>query len=118
MKTILVVDDDNTFRTVIRKSLNRLGFEVLELASGKGLMELIDTHEIEAIILDIMMDERDGFETIMELNALLKRPKIVAVSSDLPYLSMAKSFGVDYTCTKPLSFNHLSDVLKKLEIVA
>lgn len=118
MKTILVVDDDVIFRTIAKRCLNQLGFKVLELESGKEVIRQVRSCAIEAIILDIIMDEQEGIETIRQLMDLSERPKIVAVSSNVFYLEMAMGFGVDSVLTKPIACKHLEEVLNKLGITA
>lgn len=118
MKSILVVDDDAIFRAIMKRYLNQQGFNVLELDSGEDVIQLISTHEIEAIILDIIMDKHEGMETIIELTKLPKRPKIIAVSSNTLYLGYAIDFGVEAALTKPVSKDDLLGVLHQLAVNA
>jgi len=118
MRTVLVVDDASMFRTIMKRHLNQLGFEVLELESGKDVVKWVNSHEIEAIILDIIMDDQEGLETITQLMELPKRPKIIATSSNEMYLRIATALGADASLAKPVPFDSLKDVLIKLAIVS
>ena len=118
MRTVLVVDDASMFRTIMKRHLNQLGFEVLELESGKDVVKWVNSHEIEAILLDIIMDEQEGLETITQLMALPKRPKIIATSSNETYLRFAIDLGAEASLTKPVSFDSLKDVLHKLAMLS
>lgn len=118
MKNILVVDDTLMFRTIMKRYLSQLGFNVLELESGKNIIKLISHAAVEAIILDIMMDEQEGIETITQLNKLPMHPTIIAVSSESDYLDVATVLGAEAALTKPVSLEDLASVLYKLGITA
>jgi len=117
MKTILVVDDTRMFRTIMSRYLTQLGIGVVELDSGIGVKERVTSQDIDAIILDIVMDKCEGIETIIELFKLPKRPKIIAVSSNPTYLGFAKDLGVEATLIKPIAKEQLEAQLRQLEII-
>ena len=62
---ILVVDDDESIRRYIVKLLSQGGYDVYAVASGKdALRELRAGHEFSLVILDILMPDMDGLETL------------------------------------------------------
>lgn len=63
-ETILVVEDDAGVRTVISRTLVRLGYEVLTAESGAGAIEILHRHEgpIDLLLTDIMMPGMNGME--------------------------------------------------------
>jgi DNA-binding response OmpR family regulator len=61
MFTILVVDDELTIREVVRKYLEREGYDVLEADTGKQALDILSREKIELMVLDIMLPEIDGF---------------------------------------------------------
>jgi DNA-binding response OmpR family regulator len=61
MSTILVVDDELTIREVVRKYLEREGYDVLEADTGKQALDILSREKIELMVLDIMLPEIDGF---------------------------------------------------------
>jgi CheY-like chemotaxis protein len=70
MRTILLIDDEEDIRTVGRISLGQVGgWEVLEAPSGKRGLEIAASDRPDAILLDSMMPEMDGAETIRRLKA-------------------------------------------------
>ncbi|VFU16807.1 Regulatory protein AtoC [anaerobic digester metagenome] len=78
---ILVVDDDESIRRYIGKLLTQAGYDVLTVSNGKdALKELRTGPEISLAILDILMPEMDGLETLSEIRKL---------SSDLPILMLS-----------------------------
>ena len=61
--SILVVDDDETNRMVVRVLLERRGYQVLEASSGSEALELFDEHSFKLILMDLAMPGMDGLET-------------------------------------------------------
>lgn len=66
-KKILVVDDEQDIREIIRFYLEDSGYEVIEASNGKEALELAQKHRPELITLDILMPGMDGFEVIKNL---------------------------------------------------
>ncbi len=106
-QTVLVVDDVPAFRALVRKWIEAAGYRVVELSSGIGVIEAIEAHQVELILLDIMMEERDGMETILEVRKQHRTLPVIAVSSDRFYLSLIEGFGVNDVLEKPVERNHL-----------
>jgi two-component system OmpR family response regulator len=69
---VLVVDDDTAVRGVLGAMLEHQGFAVREAASGTEGVETYARHaaEIDAVVLDVQMPEKDGPQTLAELRAL------------------------------------------------
>ena len=64
---ILVVDDDEIIRKLLRRVLERSGFVVDEAASGEGALQQIEAHHPDLILLDVVMDGIDGFITCRKI---------------------------------------------------
>jgi CheY-like chemotaxis protein len=60
MKTILVVDDDEGIRTLLRRVLEGLGHQVQEAASALDALELLKTRSVDLALCDVLMPGRDG----------------------------------------------------------
>lgn len=116
MSYILVADDDAMFRTIMKRHLNQMGFEVIENESGKGVTAQIEQHKPLACLIDLVMDEQEGIETLSQIAQLADRPKVIAVSSNAQYLSYASDFGADTTLLKPISPERLRATLSQLGI--
>lgn len=69
---ILLVEDDDTTRAMMRQLLEHDGWFVLEAANGRVALELLEQHQPELILLDLMMPEIDGFGVVA---ALRQRPE-------------------------------------------
>ena len=112
MARILIIDDDPHFREMLAEGLGRAGFEVIEADNGlKGVM-LFRQDPADVVIADILMPEREGLETIMELRRDFPGVKVIAVSGGGTarpdrYLKIALKLGADTALTKPFSFGTL-----------
>ena len=85
-RVVLVVDDDSATRTVLRRSLVKQGWSVVEAENGRAALERIGTHAPSLILLDLAMPEMDGFEflgTLRKDPAYDATPVIVLTSKDL-----------------------------------
>ncbi len=66
-KTILVVDDEPDFVSIVRKNLEKAGFAVEVAYDGVEGMEKVQQNPPDAIVLDVMMPEKDGYKVCSEL---------------------------------------------------
>jgi signal transduction histidine kinase/CheY-like chemotaxis protein len=83
---LLLVEDDDTARAIVRQGLERDGWRVTEAANGRVALECLRSTRRHAIVLDLMMPEIDGFEFIAELRGQQdwrKIPVIVVTALDL-----------------------------------
>jgi two-component system, sensor histidine kinase and response regulator len=76
MQKILVIDDEEALRKLIRMALKKQGFEVLEADNGDGGIALAKTHLPNLILCDVRMTKTDGY---MTLNALRQDPETAAI---------------------------------------
>ena len=116
---ILIIDDDNQFRTMLRKMIERNGYEVIEASDGKEGIKLYRKNPTDLIITDLIMPEKDGIETIQELKKDFPDIKIIAISGGgrlgpQDYLHLAKMFGAQRTLTKPIELPELLKTIKEL----
>jgi CheY-like chemotaxis protein len=100
---VLVVDDDEDFRALARTILEPAGFQVIEADGVTACLAAIRARKVDAIILDIVMPDRDGMEALRELKTLYPATKVVTVSgatdSDL-FLNVSAYLGADASLNK------------------
>lgn len=106
MARILVIDDEAPVRDMIRQTLERAGYEVMEAGDGKRGMVQVRTQPIDLVITDILMPEQEGIETIRLLRKEFPQVKIIAISGGgkkgkLDVLPVAQTFGAHSTLSKP-----------------
>ncbi len=67
---ILVVDDDKNFREILRLNLQKAGFvNIQEATNGNEALELISTFKPDLVILDVVMPDKDGIDTALEIKS-------------------------------------------------
>jgi DNA-binding response OmpR family regulator len=107
MAKILVLDDEPSILLMIKKMLEKAGYEVSVALNGKEGMKIFEKDRHDLVITDIIMPEKEGLETIFELRRLYPQVKIIAISgggriSPDGYLPGAKLLGADMVFSKPL----------------
>ena len=119
MARILLIDDDEQVLDMLYESLTREGYDVLRASNGEKGLRLYRQKPVDLIITDIIMPEKEGIETIIELRRDFPDVKIIAMSGGgrigtKDYLHLAKIFGVQRTFTKPVAREQLLDAIKAL----
>jgi DNA-binding response OmpR family regulator len=119
MKRVLVVEDDEMVRALLRSMLETAGYEVEELPNGVNASRLQEKNPFDVIILDILMPEKDGFEIIQEFKVKWPTLPIIAISGGGVYspsdcLRLAKSFGADRNFIKPVERGELLTAVEEL----
>jgi DNA-binding response OmpR family regulator len=125
MAKILVIDDETSILLMIKKMLEKAGHEVDMALNGKEGMQLFEKNKADLLITDIIMPEKEGLETIVEMRKNYPDLKIIAISgggriSADGYLPGAKLLGANMVFQKPLIQKELleavSFLLKDLSI--
>ena len=98
---ILIVDDDESARTMLGAILARAGHETYFATGGAEALREYGVQAIEVVITDLQMPKVDGLELIAVLRDLYTRPAIIAISGT-GLLDFAKSAGADATLSKPV----------------
>jgi len=116
----LVVDDDTGVREMVCRMLESEGHEVINAVDGADGIRKIKSHpDINVVITDLIMPEKEGIETIREIKKDFADVKILAISgggkSDPDnYLRLAKAMGAHSTLSKPFVKKDLIDAVEKL----
>lgn len=119
MARILVVDDDDQIRSLLRRMLQKFGHDVIDAVDGKDALEKYTLNPTDLVITDILMPEKEGIQTIMELRRDFPDAKIIAISGGgavgpETYLTMARELGADRTLTKPFTIEALQEIVNEL----
>ena len=119
MANILIIDDDKSIRSFLKERLASEGFTVLTAKDGKEGLNLFNNQQVDLVITDIIMPDKNGFITITELKKICPDIKIIAMSGGhlgYPehYLDTTKCFGVQYTLAKPFKTSELLEAVYKL----
>ena len=112
--TVLVVDDDEALHDVVGAMLGREGYRVLHARSGPEAMTLAREQQPDAITLDVMMPQMDGWTVLSSLKADAQTRDIpVVIVTMLNDRAIALSLGADAFLSKPIDWAQLSAVLKQ-----
>ena len=121
MPKVLIIDDEEDIRSVLKDMLDMSGYEVNTAENGRQAKDLYDKTEYDVVITDIIMPEQDGFEVILDYRNKNQLDRIIAISgggrtSAEDYLNIANHFGVSSIFSKPPNYKDL--IAKVDEIVA
>ena len=104
MYNILVVDDDKEIVGAIEIYLKNEGYNILKAYNGKEALDLVNKNDIHLILLDIMMPEKDGLETLEELRKTKNIPVILLSAKSEDYDKIGGlNLGADDYITKPFN---------------
>ncbi len=115
MATILVIDDQEPIRSLLRTVLEGAGHQVLEASNGRRGLEVYRGQSVDLIITDIVMPEMDGLELILELTRSFLNVKVIAITGALESnggLNVAKLLGARQTFQKPIDMGRLLSVVR------
>ena len=116
---ILVIDDDEDFRSMLRTALEQDGYVVEEARNGREGLQRYVIAPADVVITDLLMPEREGLETIRALRQMNPQVKIIAISGGgrsgrLNFLPLASMFGALRTLQKPFPLQQLHDVVREV----
>ena len=110
MATILIIDDEELVRVLLRSALEAAGYEVTEAVNGRQGLELYRRNPMDLVITDIVMPELNGLDMLLELTKEFLHAKVIAISGaggDRNVLDVAKLLGARQTFQKPFSVPRL-----------
>ena len=110
---ILICDDEELIRDVIKEYLLMEHFDVLEASNGIEAIEQVKNNDIDLIVMDIMMPKMDGYQAIREIKKLKDIPFIMLSARGEEFDKLyGFDLGVDDYVTKPFSPKELVERIK------
>ena len=114
IKSILIADDNNEIREIVRVLLESEGYHVIEAVDGEDAVNKVD-EKIDLIILDIMMPIKSGFKACVEIREKTSAPILfLTAKTQDSDKCMAFSSGCDDYLSKPFSYTELVSRVKAL----
>lgn len=118
-RTVLIIDDEAPVRLLMRRALERSGFDVTEAANGAEGIRAYRERRSDVVITDLFMPEQDGIETIQQLREEFPAARIIAMSGGSVIgpagpLQDARLLGADATLPKPFSLDALTNTIRGL----
>ena len=119
MSHILVVEDSEDLRYIIKDILQRAGHQVSEACDGSEVSQRFTGDPVDMVITDILMPEQEGISTILQIRRSNPNIKIIGMSGGGKggaehYLEMAREFGADATMQKPFKKAQLLEIVDEL----
>ncbi|MEW6666521.1 MAG: response regulator [Thermodesulfobacteriota bacterium] len=119
MARILIVDDSPSDRSALRNVLESRGYRVQEASDGKAAIRMQRTTPADLVITEILLPEKDGMETIVDLKRGFPDVKVIAVSrggaiSPQIYLKMAMELGASRALRKPFDPHKMTETVWEL----
>lgn len=109
--SILIADDEQDIREVLRLYLENAGYRVFEAADGEETLEVLASEQVDLCLLDIMMPKLDGYQTLKQLRITSNIPVIViSAKGQDPEKILGLDLGADDYMVKP--FNPLEAVAR------
>jgi CheY-like chemotaxis protein len=117
---VLVVDDDPLMRTLIGDVLESTGYHPIEAQNGREASSTCRQQNVSLVIMDLVMPEREGIETIQEIRRDYPVLPIIAMSGAFEgafegtMLKAAQCLGANATIRKPFGMQLLLDTIRQL----
>jgi len=114
----MVVDDESSIRSALRKTLSVAGYDVILAADGVEAIRLWREREADLVILDLFMPGKEGIETIIDLRACSPDIAIIAMSGGgasnrMDVLEAARLLGAVATIEKPFEKRVILDLVAR-----
>ena len=104
MPSLLIVDDDQHLRRLVRTYADLEGFQCEEVSDGSLAVAALEEKTFDLIVLDVMMPGMDGFETLKKIRQTSQIPVIMLTARDEEYDKLTGfHLGVDDYVSKPFS---------------
>ena len=119
MPHILIVEDSEDLRYIIKDILQQAGHTISEACDGTEVAKFLQEDNIDLVITDIIMPEQEGIQTILEIRRKNTDIKIIGISGGglggaEHYLEMAREFGANATLQKPFQKAQLLELVNTL----
>ena len=116
---ILIIDDDELVRSMMANFLKKNGYAVAQASNGNEGIEIAKKNIPDIVITDMLMPEKEGIETIVDLKKYNTDIKIIAISSggktkNMSFLDIAKNVGAQATIEKPFKPQDLIETIKEV----
>jgi len=115
-KRILVVDDSRSARAYIMDAITKEGYEAYEAGSGIDALKFMDQISFDAIVLDLLMPEMDGFMLLEHMRSKGIEIPVVVLSADIQeeVKQEVLELGARAMLNKPMDKKVLLDTLKRI----
>lgn len=116
---VLIVDDDPTVRRVVREMLSRAGYVVDSVSSGTEALAEVRNQSYDLLVLDIVMPEKGGIETMMEMRRAHSTIPVIVITGrvntgDDAFRGLVQQFGAKAILRKPFRKSELLETIESV----
>jgi two-component system, response regulator, stage 0 sporulation protein F len=114
MATILVIDDEDSIRNLLKEVLEKAHHRVLEARDGREGLTLYQNNKVDLVLMDILMPGTDGLEATLQLTREYLDAKVIAMTGaqgDRNFLDVAKLFGARRVFEKPFDLSKMVEAV-------
>ena len=119
-KTILIVDDSSSLRSVVGTALKGAGYDVIEAEDGRDALTKLNGQKIHLIISDVNMPNMNGIEFLQNVkqDPLLRRIPVIVLTTSEEQQDKMRSFdlGVAGYMTKPVDYRQFVEVVRSINL--
>ncbi len=119
MARILVIDDQEPIRRVVRRALEQDGHEVFDATDGEVGMEILESHSFDIVITDIFMPGQDGIVTLRQIRKRFPTVKVIVISGGdstgmMDLRQDAELLGAVKSLQKPFNAKEIVDLVRSV----
>ena len=107
MKKVLVADDETILCQLYTEELGNEGYEVFTTNEGAGLIEMIEQHRPDLVVLDIRMGEHDGLDLLQDIRNTYNEMPVILCSAYSSFRHDLKSIAADHYVVKSADLTEL-----------
>ncbi|HET8713212.1 MAG TPA: response regulator [Gemmatimonadales bacterium] len=116
MARVIVIDDQDPIRRIVRRALEQAGHEVLDAADGASGMQILAQHSADVVISDIFMPGQDGIETLRQIRKDFPAVRVIVMSGGdssglLDLRQDAELLGAVKSLRKPFTAREIVDAV-------
>ena len=116
MATILIIDDEESIRNLLKEVLEQANHRVLEARDGREGLALYQQNKVDLVLMDILMPGTDGLEATLQLTKEYLDAKVIAMTgaqAERNFLDVAKLFGARRVFEKPFNLDQLMQAVNE-----
>ncbi len=119
MKKILIIDDSPKIRKLLRTTLEKKNFDILEASNGIDAILEIEKEPVDLVLMDVVMPNLGGLASLIGFKEVFKKTKVVLMTGklkeDAEELKIAaRDLGVRHVLFKPFKNSELFEVIHRL----
>jgi len=117
MARILVIDDQEPIRRIVRRALEHNGHEVYDASDGEIGMEILESQSFDLVVTDIFMPGQDGIVTLRQIRKRFPAVKVIVISGGdstglMDLRQDAELLGAVSTLQKPFNAREIMDKVR------